>query len=130
MQRAKRRPKDEAVEATLRGWRPTVPSELPSTAADTALPTEVLIAAALKKLRLDDQINEAAVRKAWADIVGPALAKHSTPRGLRNGVLFVGVAHPTIFMELRTHLKKDVLARLREHLGANLVRDIVFRNEG
>jgi len=126
----KRRPKDEAVQTALREWRPVVPSELPSTATDTALPTEVLMTAALKKLRLDDQINEAAIRTAWEEIVGPALAKHSTPRGLRNGVLFVSVAHPTIFMELRTHLKKDVLARLREHLGADRVRDIVFRNEG
>lgn len=123
----KRPRKDDGAERTLREWRPPLPSDLASLAADTARSAGELVTAALSQLKLDEQLDEAAVFAAWSEIVGPMLAKHSIPRALRHGVLTVGVANPAIHQELRGDLKRNILARLQKRFGANRVRDIMFR---
>jgi len=123
----KRPRKDDGIERTLRAWRPALPSELASLAADTAQPARQLVTVALKQLKLSDQLDEAAVFAAWLEIVGPVLARHSIPQALRHGVLVVGVANPAIQQELRGLLKRDILARLQKRFGARRVRDINFR---
>jgi predicted nucleic acid-binding Zn ribbon protein len=123
----KRLRKDNAVERTLRAWRPTLPSELASLAADTALPARQLVTVALQQLKLGEQLDEAAVFAAWAETVGPALARHSIPQALRHGTLVVGVTNPAIQQELRGLLKRDILTRLQQRFGARRVRDINFR---
>ena len=123
----KRSRKDNGVERTLRAWRPTLPSELASLADDSAQPARQLVTAALSQLKLGEQINEAEVLAAWSEIVGPALAKHSIPGALRNGLLTVGVTNPAIQQELRGLLKRDILTRLQKRFGARRVRDINFR---
>jgi predicted nucleic acid-binding Zn ribbon protein len=123
----KRPRKETGVERTLRAWRPTLPSELASLATDSAHSARQLVTAALGQLKLGEQINEAEVLAAWSEIVGPALAKHSIPGALRNGLLTVGVTNPAIQQELRGLLKRDILARLQQRFGARRVRDINFR---
>lgn len=118
---------NNGVERTLRAWRPALPSELASLATDTAQPARQLVTAALKQLKLSDQLDEAAVFAAWSEIVGPALARHSIPQALRHGALVVGVTNPAIQQELRGLLKRDILARLQKRFGASRVRDINFR---
>jgi predicted nucleic acid-binding Zn ribbon protein len=126
----KRPRQSHGIERTLRAWRPTLSSDLASLAADTALPARQLIKAAFGELKLGEQVDEPAIAAAWAEIVGPALARHSRPRALRNGVLMVGVSNPTIQQELRGMLKRDILARLQQRFGAKRVRDIMFRHDG
>ena len=120
----------QSVERTLRAWRPTLPSDLPSLTADTALPARQLVSAALGQLKLAERIDEPDVAAVWAEIVGPALAKHSHPRAVRNGVLTVGVSNPIIQQELRGLLKRDILMRLQRRFGANRIRDLLFRHDG
>lgn len=115
---------------TLRAWRPTLPSDLASLATDTALTARQLVTAALGQMKLGEQLDAAAISTAWAEMVGPALAKHSSPRALRHGVLTVGVSNPAIQMELRGRLKRDILVRLQQRFGASRVRDIMFRHDG
>jgi predicted nucleic acid-binding Zn ribbon protein len=122
--------KEGSVERTLRAWRPTLPSDLASLAGDTAQSARQLVTAALGQLKLGEQLDEAAVSAAWSELVGPMLSRHSTPRGLRHGVLTVGVANPIIQQELRGQLKHDILARLQERFGARRIRDIQFRVMG
>lgn len=126
----KRSRPSESVERTLRAWRPTLPSDLASSTPDTAMSARQLVTVALGQLKLGERIDEPAVAAIWADIVGPALARHSRPRALRNGVLTVGVSNPTIQQELRGLLKRDILIRLQQRFGANRVRDILFRHDG
>ena len=115
---------------TLRAWRPTLPSDLASLATDTALTARQLVTAALGQMKLGEQLDAAAISTAWAEMVGPALAKHSSPRELRRGVLTVGVSNPTIQMELCGRPKRDILVQLQELFGARRVRDIRFRHDG
>lgn len=126
----KRPRKDGSVERTLRAWRPTLPSELASLATDSTQPARQLVTAALGQLKLGEQLDEAEVSAAWSELVGPVLAKHSFPRGLRYGVLTVGVTNPAIQQELYGNLKRDILARLQKRFGARRVRDINFRVMG
>lgn len=118
------------IEATLRAWRPTLPSELASATPEATKSADQLITAAFSKLKLDDQLGEAVVMKAWAEIVGPFLAQQTRPRGLQNGVLVVSIANSALLSQLRVYLKPEILKKLRARLGSNRVRDIAFRLDG
>lgn len=120
-----------SVERTLRAWRPTTPSDLASATTDTALAARQLVTAALGQLKLGERVDEPAIAAVWAEIVGPALARHSRPCALRNGVLTIGVSNPAIQQELRgMRNKRDILIRLQQRFGGNRIRDIMFRHDG
>jgi predicted nucleic acid-binding Zn ribbon protein len=116
--------------AALRAWRPTVPGDMASLAPDKTHPAIELVAAAMARFKLSDQLNEAAVLKAWADAAGPLHARHTQPRALRNGTLIVSVSNSSLLSELRTFAKRVILQRLQEKFGAGRVRDIAFRLDG
>jgi predicted nucleic acid-binding Zn ribbon protein len=116
--------------AALRDWRPTIPGEMASLAPDKARGPAELVAAAMARFKLTDQLNESAVIKAWTEAAGPLHARHTQPRALRNGVLVVSVSNSTLLAELRTYAKRIILHRLQEKFGSNRVRDIAFRMDG
>ena len=116
--------------AALRAWRPTVPGEMASLAPDKARDSTELVAAAMARFKLTDQLNESAVIKAWAEAAGPLHVRHTQPRGLRNGVLIVSVSNSSLLSELRTYAKRVILQRLQAKFGSNRVRDIAFRMDG
>jgi predicted nucleic acid-binding Zn ribbon protein len=51
----------------------------------------------------------------WEDVVGPSLAAHVRPIGLRDGVLFVEVDETGWATQLR-YLGDDVIRRVNEHI--------------
>ena len=55
-----------------------------------------------------------AVFGRWAELVGPDVAAHATPRSLRDGVLTVVVDHPAWATSLRL-LSADLLRRIAPH---------------
>ena len=59
--------------------------------------------------------------------MGEFVAKHATPRQLKDGVLTVSVLQPTMCFELDRHWKRDILARLKTRFGPRVVREIKFR---
>jgi len=99
-------------------------------APDNARSTAELVAAAMTRFKLTDQLNEPAVIKAWAEAAGPLHARHTQPRALRNGTLIVSVSNSALLSELRTFAKRVILQRLQAQFGANRVRDIAFRLDG
>lgn len=62
-------------------------------------------------LRLDAPDALAAVLGGWPGVVGEAVAAHTRPRTLRQGVLFVEVDSPEWATQLR-YLEEDLLRRL------------------
>ena len=46
---------------------------------------------------------------------------------LRNGLLVVAVDHPVWLQELSRYHKSLLLQKIKERVGKNAVRDIVFR---
>ncbi|HUZ18990.1 MAG TPA: DUF721 domain-containing protein [Acidimicrobiales bacterium] len=58
----------------------------------------------------------AAISACWAEVVGPEVAAHVTPRALREGRLVVSVDHPAWGTEL-AFLAQQILSSLAERLG-------------
>ncbi|MDD5307727.1 MAG: DUF721 domain-containing protein [Deltaproteobacteria bacterium] len=61
----------------------------------------------------------------WREIVGDDVARRSSPRTFRAGVLTIAVASSTWMQEL-SFLKERLLARLAEEAGPMVVRDLKF----
>lgn len=85
-----------------------------------------LIPGILRKAGLADRILEEEVVAEWNRIVGPFLARHSRPSGLRKGVLTVSVMSATVRYDLERNHRREILARLQEKFGGRTVRDIRF----
>jgi len=60
---------------------------------------------------------------AWAELVGPAVAAHSRVRGVRNGVLEIGVDSPAWATELR-YLESDLVERASRLVGPGVVASV------
>jgi predicted nucleic acid-binding Zn ribbon protein len=70
-----------------------------------------------------------AVFTRWNDAVGPAIAAHTRPIALADGVLTVGVDEPGWATQLR-YLTNDLVARIAEVAGPGVVGRIELRVEG
>ena len=65
--------------------------------------------------------------QAWAAAVGEPGSRHSRVEVLKNGILNVTVAHPTMLEELRSFQKASLLESLRRSLPETILHDIRFR---
>lgn len=70
--------------------------------------------------------TEMRIWEHWAKSVGPEIARHASPKGFKNGVLFVETKHPAWATELRFKAPR-IRQRLNEALGKELVTEIQFR---
>ena len=61
--------------------------------------------------------------QAWPEVVGEAVAAHTSPRWVRDGVLSLAVDDPVWAAQLRW-LEADLLARVAEVTGPDVVREI------
>lgn len=66
----------------------------------------------------------AQVMADWATIVGPDLARSTTPKRLIRGTLTIGCAGP-VAMELQ-YLAAELMNRINAHLGSSLVTQLKF----
>jgi hypothetical protein len=62
--------------------------------------------------------------EAWPCIVGPALARSTTPRRLAQGTLTIGCTGP-VAMELQ-HLATELTARINQYLGSQTIKRLRF----
>jgi predicted nucleic acid-binding Zn ribbon protein len=81
----------------------------------------------MQTLGLTDRLKSEEVLAAWGEIVGEFFAKHSAPRQLKDGILYVSVLQPTVHFELDRVWKRDILAKLKTRFGVRTVREIKFR---
>ena len=61
----------------------------------------------------------------WSEIVGTRIADVTEPEKIKNGKIFVRVKTDSWRNELVFH-KKDMIKKLNECLGSNVVKDIVL----
>ncbi|MHA3771745.1 DUF721 domain-containing protein [Verrucomicrobiota bacterium sgz303538] len=94
---------------------------------DTAKPISDALTKVMTGLGLKDRLKEDEVLKAWGEIVGDFIAKHSAPQRLKDGVLTVRVLQPTVHYELDRVWKRELLDKLKRRFGSRLVREIRFR---
>ncbi|MGH2705165.1 MAG: DUF721 domain-containing protein [Actinomycetota bacterium] len=72
---------------------------------------------------LEHPLESARLVRSWETIVGPKLAEHCRPAGLRDGVLKIEVDSPAWAAELR-YLGRDVVRAVNERVGREIVREV------
>ena len=108
----------------LQEWQPFGVS---SSLARASSPASELVPEVMKKLGLEQRLQQSQVFFRWTEIVGTDIAHHAQPVSLRNGLLVVSVDHPVWLQELSLYHKKLILQKVQKCVGKNAVRDIRFR---
>ena len=69
--------------------------------------------------------DERRVLSLWAEVVEPMVVQNTQCKDIKNGVLTVKVTNAALRFELLAR-KSEIIRRLNEHLGVEVVRDIIF----
>ena len=78
-----------------------------------------------RKRKLSSTLESYRVFGAWEDAVGPRIARHSQPKGLRDRVLWVKVDNSTWMQELN-FLEGKIKEKLNQMIGSPMIEKIRF----
>jgi predicted nucleic acid-binding Zn ribbon protein len=81
---------------------------------------------ALNKFRADSDLELTGVFAIWKNLFGEAVANNSKPAGFKGKILIIHVSSPVWIQELQ-YYKKDMIMKINDALGKELVCDIKFR---
>jgi len=79
----------------------------------------------VRRMGIVRQLARAQILARWPDVVGPQIAAHAHAESLASGTLTVVVPDAAWRHEL-TFQKKELIKRLNEAAGRNVVKDIFF----
>lgn len=79
----------------------------------------------LQRMGIASQIAQHKAVLLWKSAVGKDIAKQTNASHIENGVLFVSVKNSVWMTEL-TFLKTQIITKLNEIIGQNVVNDIKF----
>jgi predicted nucleic acid-binding Zn ribbon protein len=79
----------------------------------------------LRQLGLESELKGWRAVEDWDELVGPRLSRHTRAVGFRQGTLRVEVDGSAWMHELG-FLKRDLISRINQRLGSELVRDVRF----
>ena len=108
----------------LREWQPYGQWDAP------ARPTpalQQLVPGVMKRLGLEQRVQQSRIFQQWPAIVGADVARHAQPVSLKNGLLIVAVDHSAWLQELDRNYKPLILQKIRGCAGPAAVSKIVFR---
>ena len=80
----------------------------------------------LQRRGMSERLREYRAWQVWNETVGPQIAAHAQPCGIRDGVLELKVDQPVWMQQLQL-MKPQLLAKLNQRLGASLFRDLYLR---
>jgi len=89
-------------------------------------PVGSLMQSVLGDLGLESTAAAFEIGRSWPEAVGPEIAQHAKPVGLRGGVLEVSVDSSVWCQQLQLN-RLEILAALRESLGEGAPEDLRFR---
>ena len=75
---------------------------------------------------LEQGLAEYRLKKAWNDLLGLSVSKATQSLYVRDGILFVKLYSSVLRNEL-TMLKGDILVRLNEAAGRDVISDIIIK---
>jgi len=93
----------------------------------SAKSTAEIMPKVLGGLRLDRRQAETEILKVWNNQLDPNVAAHAQPTGLRRGTLFVAVDSNVWLDEIVRYRRREILERLQNSFGRDLVARISFR---
>ena len=94
---------------------------------DSSKPVSDLVNGVLGEMGLDRKRAEAEVVSVWNALIDPTIVAHAQPTGVRKGTLFVTVDSSVWLDEIVRYRRRDILARLQNSLGRELIQRISFR---
>jgi hypothetical protein len=123
----KRRRKASPRESILAQWRGANQTEWEKGAKGKAKSAADLIPTILSGLRFDQRRGETEILKVWNSIIDPNIAQHAQPTGIHKGTLFVTVDSSVWLDEIVRYRRREILERLRNSFGSDLITKISFR---
>ena len=81
----------------------------------------------LQKLRLEKRQGEAEILRVWRHLIDPTITAHAQPTGFYKGTLFVAVDSNVWLDEIVRYRRKEILDRLQNSFGRELIKRISFR---
>ena len=109
----------------LREWRGC---DEPGTSDARVRPAAALLAAVIRGLRaagMADGLDETEVRETWKELAGDFIGRHSDPVSVREGILVLRVAQPSMRFHLE-QMKPLLLERIQQQLGRERIKAIRF----
>ncbi len=85
-----------------------------------------VIRAYLRESKLEQPLKERQLVQSWETLLGKSVARSTTRIYIREGKLFVHLSSSVVRNELFM-LQDEILKKLNEAAGEELVREIVFR---
>nr|CBX30431.1 hypothetical protein N47_Q17540 [uncultured Desulfobacterium sp.] len=80
----------------------------------------------LNKFRMELGFETENISGIWKNIVGEAIYKNTKPAGFKGQTLLVNVSGSVWMQELQ-YYKKDIISKLNNEFGKEMVRDIKFK---
>jgi predicted nucleic acid-binding Zn ribbon protein len=85
-----------------------------------------LLNAILRGTPAEQRLKEGGIWLVWEDAVGSRIASHAVPIAFRDGTLTLAVDSAP-WMQQLSFLKRDLIAKVNEHLGEEMVKDIYMK---
>ncbi|MBR5275914.1 MAG: DUF721 domain-containing protein [Bacteroidaceae bacterium] len=85
-----------------------------------------LVKATCREEGLETPLNEYRLVNGWSQVLGPTVKFYTKELYIRNQVLYVQVTSSVLRQELMMN-RKTLVHRLNEHVGAQVITDIVLR---
>ena len=80
----------------------------------------------LKRLRMEEKLEEINLMASWEKVVGPMINRHTDNLVIRNRILYVNLDSAPLRSELILARSK-IIAALNKEAGREVIKDIIFR---
>src|SRR6266850_6798142 len=119
-------PRPTSRERALTQWRGIDLTGQEKARASGVRSAENLMPQVLSKLRMDRRRGEAEIVRVWKNSIDPSITAHAQPTGIHKGTLFVTVDSSVWLDEIVRYRRKEILGRLQNSFGRELIQRISF----
>ena len=119
--------KASSRQRVLAQWRRVDLAPLESAQAVRARKAGDVIPKLFSEIRIDQRQAEAEIVRVWNSLIDPTLVAHAQPTGVRKGTLFVTVDSSVWLSEIVRYRRKEILDRLQNSFGKEMIARISFR---
>lgn len=123
----KKKSADRARAQVLAQWRGVDLEPEETARAVRACGAEKIVSKVLGDLKMDSRRGEIEIIKVWNSLLDPNIVAHAQPHNLHKGTLFVNVDSSAWLSEIVRYRRKEILDRLQNSFGKNLIQKISFR---
>jgi predicted nucleic acid-binding Zn ribbon protein len=89
-------------------------------------PLGTVLEQAVKASRIDVDLDAYRLWQQWEDVIGAAIAQNTRPEAIKGKLLLVNVSSAPWMQQLQ-FLKPELIQKLNQTLGKELVEDIRFQ---